>query len=112
MGLFLTPGGAKKRTEMPYQWSPPAGSAPATQLSLWPHRSLPRRGFAVFIAITCAMLCVPLLPLLGTTALWGLLPFLALAVTGVWIALQRSYHSGRLREGRYFHYCKKRTCIV
>ena len=31
-------------------------------------------------------------------ALWGLLPFLVLAVAGVWFALQRSYHSGQLRE--------------
>lgn len=83
---------------MPYQWSPPAGSAPATQLSLWPHRSLPRRGFVIFIVITCAMLCLPLMLLLGTSALWGVLPFPALAVAGVWLALQRTYLSGRLRE--------------
>ena len=44
------------------------------------------------------MLCVPLLPLLGTGALWGLLPFLLLAVAGVWFAISRSYRSAQMHE--------------
>jgi uncharacterized membrane protein len=35
-------------------------------------------------------MAVPLLPLLGTPALWGVLGFAALAMTGVWAALRRS----------------------
>jgi len=83
---------------MPYHWTPERGGAHATRLILWPHRSLPRSGFAAFILITSGMLAVPLLPLLGSLALWGLLPFLMLAVSAVWWALQRSYRSGETRE--------------
>jgi len=84
---------------MPYEWtaSPePAGAS--RHLRLWPHRSLPRRGFAIFILITCAMLSLPLYPLLGTVTLWGLLPFLILAVGGVWYALEKSYSDAAMGE--------------
>jgi uncharacterized membrane protein len=74
------------------------GDAPALRLMLWPHRSLPARGFVGFIGITCALIALPLLGVLGTPVLWGVLPFFALAVGGVWLALRRSYHDGRLTE--------------
>ncbi|MEO0750883.1 MAG: DUF2244 domain-containing protein [Pseudomonadota bacterium] len=84
---------------MPYEWSSSDGAPDAMQtLHLWPHRSLPRRGFAGFILITAALISVPLFPLLGTVVLWGVLPFLMLAVGGVWFALERSYRDGRLHE--------------
>ena len=67
-------------------------------MHLWPHRSLPRRGFAGFILITSALISVPLYPLLGTIVLWGVLPFLILAVGGIWFALEKSYRDGRLHE--------------
>jgi uncharacterized membrane protein len=67
-------------------------------LSLWPHRSLPRRGFAAFVLATFTLITVPLYPLLGTAVLWGLLPFLLLAVAGMWWALEHSYRSARLSE--------------
>ncbi|GAB4307909.1 MAG: DUF2244 domain-containing protein [Roseovarius sp.] len=71
---------------------------PARRLILWPHRSLPRRGYAGFILLTFALITLPLYPLLGTAMVWGLLPFLLLAVAGLWWALARSYRDGQLRE--------------
>ncbi|MGB5558202.1 MAG: DUF2244 domain-containing protein [Paracoccaceae bacterium] len=75
-----------------------AGSDPAVRVTLWPHRSLPRRGFVAFIGITFAMLMIPLFSLLGTVALWGLLPFLLGALGLMWYFLERSYTDGTLTE--------------
>ncbi len=82
---------------MPYQWLPPTEPQTA-HLRLWPHRSLPRRGFVWFIAVTVGFLTLPLFSQLGTPGLWVLLPFLAAAVAGVWFALERSYADGRMTE--------------
>jgi uncharacterized membrane protein len=84
---------------MPYHWShPPRGADPNLKLELWPHRSLPRRGFAGFVLATFILITIPLYPLLGTVLLWGLLPFVLLAVGGVWWALEASYRSARVSE--------------
>ncbi|APX89284.1 hypothetical protein BV394_05770 [Brevirhabdus pacifica] len=72
--------------------------APLYQVRLRPHRSLSRRGFATFIVITCLLLTLPLMALLGSAALWVLLPFLWIAVAGVWFAIHRSWDDGRLTE--------------
>jgi uncharacterized membrane protein len=81
---------------MPYEWLPP--SADARRLHLWPHRSLPKRGFVGFIAATAALLGLPMLAVLGTPVVWGVLPFAAAAVGGVWIAINRSYRDGEIVE--------------
>ncbi len=65
---------------------------------LRPHRSLPVRGFVLTIAFTAAMFTVPLIPLLGTKALWGLLPHLLLALGLLWYLLRRNTADGALRE--------------
>lgn len=83
---------------MPYEWSTFSDPTPQTRLTLWPHRSLPRRGFAAFILGTFTLITIPLYPLLGTVVLWGLLPFLLMAVGGIWWALEKSYRDARLRE--------------
>ena len=88
---------------MPYLWrdeptAPEQSGAVFHELTLWPYRSLPRKGFVWFIAITCAMLALPLLAVLGRTALWGLLPFAAASVAALWFAIGRSYRSGQTRE--------------
>ena len=86
---------------MPYQWTRHAegdDDAPRWRLVLWPHRSLPPQGFAAFIAITCLLLLVPLVSVLGTPVLWALLPFLAGAVALTWYFLRRSYADAALRE--------------
>ena len=86
---------------MPYEWTdtaPDASGAVSHRLRLWPHRSLPRRGFVWFIATTAALLALPALAVVGTAVLWGLLPFILLTIWGLWAALQRSYRSGRVTE--------------
>ena len=96
---------------MPYQWvtqsdlAPEKSGAfslsadcPESELHIWPYRSLSARGFAIFITVTSAMLALPLLAVLGTGAVWILLPFAALTVAGVWWALRRSYRDARVRE--------------
>ena len=92
---------------MPYLWTLPDGNAAAhidaaadpfipapdtatTELRLWPHRSLPRGGFVWFIGITCALIGLPLIAVIGSPVLWGLLPFIVAAVSGVWWALRRN----------------------
>lgn len=89
---------------MPYAWTCESAAEvgamgkPLATLRLWPHRSLPRRGFAAFIAVTAALASVPLLIVLGSPVLWGLLPFVLGMLGGVWLALQYSYRSGEIVE--------------
>lgn len=82
---------------MPYEWSK-TGDGAGRRLTLWPHQSLPPRGFVLFIGATVVMLSLPLLAVLGSVLLWGLLPFLALAVAGVWFAIHRNRQSARILE--------------
>ena len=49
---------------MPYEWLPPTPDSQA-RLHLWPYRSLPRRGFVLFIGATCALIAVPMLAVLA-----------------------------------------------
>lgn len=81
---------------MPYQWLPPENGQ--TRLTLWPYRSLPRRGMVWFLSATCALIALPLLALIGTMALWGLLPFLLAAIWGIWFALNRSFADAEILE--------------
>ena len=83
--------------DMPYKWMPQT-DPDVIRLRLWPHRSLPRRGFVWFIAATAALLALPLLTQLGTAGLWVLLPFLVAPLAGLWIALQHSYRTGTTAE--------------
>ncbi len=88
---------------MPYRWQdpeadPPGAPAPLARLHLHPFRSLPKTGFVWFIGLTAALLAVPLIGLLGSPVLWGLLPFLLGALWAIWHALQRSYRDGEIVE--------------
>lgn len=83
--------------DMPYEWTTPP-DAPARRLRLWPHQSLPPKGFAAFILATFTLILIPTLPLLGTKLLWALLPFVLLAVAGIYFALQRNHHARRIEE--------------
>jgi uncharacterized membrane protein len=82
---------------MPYIWTDATADTPDT-LRLWPHRSLPRKGFAVVIGFAALMALIPMLPVLGSPVLWGLLPFFVLAIWGLWAGLMRSYRDGDLLE--------------
>ncbi len=84
---------------MPYEWThSDDGKDPLHHLSLWPYRSLPRRGFVWFIGLTAALISLPLLSLLGTGYLWFMLPFLAAAVAAIWYFIERSYKDGTVVE--------------
>ncbi len=85
---------------MPYTWTTHTehDGTQQTVLTLWPHRSLPRRGFAVIILMTFTLITLPLYPLLGTAILWGLLPFLMLVVAALWWGLEKSYRDGEILE--------------
>lgn len=80
---------------MPYEWTQ---DTTEKRLTLWPYRSLPRRGFVAFVLATFFMILLPLIGLLGTILLWGLLPFLLLAVGAIWWGLERSYKDGEICE--------------
>ena len=90
---------------MPVEWhdetgAPDGTGAPARVrvLELWPHRSLPRRGFVAFIAVTVTLICVPLSAALGTPVLWFLLVPFAIVVSLTWALIERSYRDGDLIE--------------
>ncbi len=81
---------------MPYELM---SSAPEeTRLHLWPYRSLPRRGMVWFIGGTAALVALPLLAVVGSPVLWGLLPFLIAAIAGIWWALERSFRDAEIVE--------------
>ena len=82
---------------MPYTIEPDT-SAASCRVQASPHRSLPPKGFAIFILSTWTMMMIPGFALLGTAVLWGLLPFLVLAIWAMWYFLQRSYKDGTLTE--------------
>lgn len=71
---------------------------PIYHLALWRHQSLPRTGFVWFIALTAALLAIPLFAVLGSPVMWGLMPFMLLALAAIWWALQRSYRDGAVSE--------------
>lgn len=84
---------------MPYTWSKDTSETGAQErLTIWPYRSLSRKGFAIFILVTAGMISLPLLSVLGTVVLWGILPFFAVVVGGVWWAIERSYRDADMGE--------------
>jgi len=82
---------------MPYRWTT-SPSDPVQELHLWPHESLPAHGMAAFVLTTFTLILIPTLPLLGSPILWGLLPFLLLAVWGLYFALQRNHRNQQILE--------------
>ncbi len=83
---------------MPYDWTSSEPGATALELRLWPHQSLPPKGFAAFILATFTMATLPLYGLLGTVLLWGLLPFLLIALAGIYYALRRNDRDRQILE--------------
>lgn len=94
---------------MPYRWHPTSG--PEIGLSLWPHRSLSQRGFVAFIAASAVILALPLLSLLGTPALWMILPFATLALSALWLALRTNNRRSR-RQGEHLSLSKDRAHLI
>ncbi len=87
---------------MPYEWieSPEAadGPPPEAELHLWPYRSLLRKHFVAFMGATALLIAVPLLAVLGSPVVWGVLPFFLVVFGGLWLALNRSYRDGEVLE--------------
>lgn len=84
---------------MPYEWSSePAQKTPNWELSLWPYRSLLRKDFVIFMGATVALVMLPMLAVLGSPVLWGILPPFLLMIGGVWYAIHVSYKRGEVLE--------------
>lgn len=97
---------------MPYHWTTDTGEAPdfsgasffengdppLGKLALAAHNSLSPDGFVIFIACTLALLLVPLLAVIGSPVLWGLLPFMFAALGLIWFALKRSWKDRSVSE--------------
>jgi len=81
---------------MPHEWLPPSGDT--HRLHLWPYRSLPRRGMVWFLGGTAVCIVLPLLGLIGSPVLWGLLPFLLATLAAIWWALERSFRDAEIIE--------------
>jgi uncharacterized membrane protein len=98
---------------MPYQWTPDhqtlAGHLlPATQtsssedspllrLDIWPHRSMPNRGFKNAIWLMFLAGCLPLIAFIGTAIFWVLLTCVLATLAALWTALRKSDRP-KLRE--------------
>jgi uncharacterized membrane protein len=89
---------------VPYRVLEDAREAPANagafllRLELWPHSSLSPEGFVAVMGGAFAMASIPLLGLLGTAALWGILPF-ALGTLGLlWMAIRRNWRDRSILE--------------
>ncbi|GIT92313.1 hypothetical protein JANAI62_27710 [Jannaschia pagri] len=83
------------------QGAPASSGAPSSvvlSLELWPHQSLTPGGFVTMIGATFAMLMVPLVGLLGTAVLWGVLPFELLVLGLLWFGLKRSWRDRDILE--------------
>ncbi|SLN58598.1 hypothetical protein TRL7639_03242 [Falsiruegeria litorea R37] len=81
---------------MPYDWT---NSKDHSQtLRLWPHNSLPPRGAAAWVLSIFGFALIPLFTMLGSVLLWGLLPFVLLAVGGMWWAIEVNYRQRRILE--------------
>lgn len=75
----------------------------ADRLELRPHRSLPKQGFAIVIALFFTLAMVPIAAMVGTMVLWGLLPFALIALAALWWGLQRSYRDADILEVLTIH---------
>ncbi|MEM7489385.1 MAG: DUF2244 domain-containing protein [Pseudomonadota bacterium] len=74
-------------------------SAPGIfEVELWPHNSMTPEGFVAMIGGSFAMLCIPFVGLLGTAALWGILPFGLGVLALLWFGLKRSLKDRDIHE--------------
>lgn len=81
---------------MPYRWT--QNSDMEQELRLWPHNSLPPRGAMGVVLAVFLFGLIPLLAVLGSVVLWGLLPFLLLTVLGLWLAIEMNYRARSVFE--------------
>ncbi len=80
---------------MPYRWI----TEPDTRtLELHQHQSMTDKGFVTFMGCSLLLVAIPLLAVLGTPILWVLLVFVAIAIGGVWFAINRNQRDGTKSE--------------
>ncbi|MBV7393804.1 DUF2244 domain-containing protein [Mameliella sediminis] len=82
---------------MPYHWTTPPRET-TQELQLWPHNSLPPKGFAAMILGFFLFASVPLYGVIGTAVLWGLLPFMLAATAALYFALRRNQRDRQILE--------------
>ena len=83
---------------MPYAWTECAPDSDTRELHLWPHQSLTPKGLVFFVGATFALVALPLLMVLGSALLWGLLPFVLVTLGGMWLALNRNRRDAQVIE--------------
>ena len=71
---------------------------PRLVLTLRPHKSLTPPGFVWFIGLTAGLMALPLIAVLGRSVLWGVLPFVLIAIAAIWWGLKRSWSDMELHE--------------
>lgn len=71
---------------------------PLYHVTLWPNRSLSRRGLGWLMGLAGAGLAIPLGAAAATPVFWVLLPFCAVTLGCLWLAFRRNYADGRLTE--------------
>ena len=76
----------------------PPGSGAVAQVIARPHQSMTPGGFVWFMGATFLLIAFALLVNLGTPVLWGLLPFFAVVVWGLWAAINRNQRDAGLSE--------------
>ncbi len=92
--IGTTGAGAGAAAPDPFGRSDP----PVLALTLWPNRSLTRRGSGWLMGLLACGLALPLVMLAGSKAAWGMLPFLLAALVAMYVAIRRSWLDGRLSE--------------
>ena len=80
---------------MPYHWTETSDEA---TLLIWPHKSLSKEGFKWFMGVTAALISLPLIAVLGTAILWGLLPFFAGTLALLWWLIERNDKDLNIQE--------------
>ncbi len=86
---------------MPYEWSDTEQSnqgAAREALHLWPNRSMTNAGFALFIGATFALLCLPLIAVVGSPVLWALMPFMFGTLALTWAMIRMNDRALGLSE--------------
>ena len=81
---------------MPYDWH--VRDDGSRHLVVWRHRSLSPAGFAWAIGAAAVALSLPMIAMVGSAVMWGLLPFAAAALAALWWAVQHGWRGGGPRE--------------
>ncbi|KIT17826.1 DUF2244 domain-containing protein [Jannaschia aquimarina] len=78
--------------------APASSGASLLAVRLWPYSSLTPTGFVWAMGLFFGLIAIPVLSLVGSLVLWGILPF-ALGVGGLlWYALKRSWRDRTIEE--------------